>query len=64
MMMRLCTPASCSACSARIMAIFMMSAAEPWMGAFSAARSAASRAARLEDFRAGKYRRLPNIVSV
>ena len=46
------------------MAIFMMSAAEPWIGAFRAARSAASRAARFGDFNAGKYLRLPNIVSV
>ena len=63
-MIRLFTPASASARRARIIAIFMMSAALPWIGAFNAARSAASRAARFVDFSAGKYRLRPNIVSV
>src|SRR5699024_9094878 len=46
------------------MAIFMMSAAEPWIGALSAARSAMSRSCRRSLCRAGRYRRRPMMVSV
>ena len=45
-------------------AIFMMSAAEPWIGALSAARSAFSRRTRLEELRSPNGRRRPKIVSV
>ena len=41
-----------------------MSAAEPWMGALSAMRSAISRRCLTSEVRSGKYRRLPNMVSV
>ena len=41
-----------------------MSAADPWMGALSAARSAAFLALALELDNPGKYLRRPNKVSV
>ncbi len=50
--------------SMRIIAIFMMSAADPWMGALSAARSALSRRTRFGLLRSGNGRRRPKIVSV
>jgi hypothetical protein len=46
------------------MARLMMSAAEPWIGALSAARSAFSRRMRLGLARSGNGRRRPKIVSV
>jgi len=48
----------------RIIATLMMSAALPWIGAFKAARSAASRTLRLLLSNSGRYRRLPNTVDV
>jgi hypothetical protein len=47
-------PATCSSrCTASI-ATLMMSAAEPWMGALSAIRSAISRRCRLSEVRSGR----------
>ena len=58
---------SCSAAKSSWMwnsAIFMMSAALPWIGALSAARSAFSRSTRFGLARSGNGRRRPKIVSV
>ena len=43
----------------RIMASFMMSAAVPWMGMFSATRSPKARRLKLEEFSSGSQRRRP-----
>ncbi len=45
-------------------AILITSAAEPWIGAFSAIRSALSRRWRLSLVRSGRYRRRPRMVEV
>ena len=52
--MRDFAPASISARSTPIIATFMMSAAEPWIGALSAIRSAISRRWRLSEVRSGR----------
>ncbi|MFB9309674.1 hypothetical protein ACFFRL_10795 [Agromyces hippuratus] len=62
--MRLAMPCAARSFSTRAIAILMMSAAEPWIGEFSAARSAFSRSTRFGLLRSGKGRRRPKIVSV
>lgn len=47
----------------RTMAILIISAAVPWMGAFIATRSPKARCTRLEAFSSGRGRRRPNSVS-
>jgi hypothetical protein len=52
------------AASTASIATLITSAAEPWIGALSAMRSAISRRWRLSETRSGRYRRRPIMVAV
>src|SRR5271169_6892948 len=58
------SPAAASALPVASIATLITSAAEPWIGALSAIRSAISRRCRLSEVRSGRYRRRPIMVAV
>ena len=62
--MRLASSPVVMAWSTATMAILMMSAADPWMGALRAIRSAIWRRCRESEARSGRYRRRPRMVEV